>query len=135
MKRSILTLLSAVALTAAGPAIAQDKYPSRPIKIMVPYAAGSATDITIPIVTTTPRTNLRPKRCARRAPAKPPMIDATAMITTSRQTTGFILSGVGAALVAGGVVWIFTHRDSTEQRAVTGWLAPGGGGLAVAGAF
>jgi len=54
---------------------------------------------------------------------------------TSRQTTGFIVTGVGAALVAGGVVWIFTHRDSTEQRAVTGWLAPGGGGLAVAGAF
>jgi tetratricopeptide (TPR) repeat protein len=53
----------------------------------------------------------------------------------SRQTIGFIASGAGMALVAGGVVWIFTHRDSTEQHAVTGWLAPGGGGLAVAGGF
>jgi hypothetical protein len=54
----------------------------------------------------------------------------------SRQTIGFIAAGAGIALVAGGVVWIFTHRDSAEQHAVTGWLAPGGGGgLAVAGGF
>jgi tetratricopeptide (TPR) repeat protein len=53
----------------------------------------------------------------------------------SRQTIGFISAGAGVALVAGGVVWIVLHRDSTEQHAVTGWLAPGGGGLAVAGGF
>jgi tetratricopeptide (TPR) repeat protein len=53
----------------------------------------------------------------------------------SRQTIGFVAAGAGAALVAGGVVWILVHRDSTEQHAVTGWLAPSGGGLAVAGAF
>ena len=29
---------------------AQDKYPSRPVRVMVPFAAGSATDITIRIV-------------------------------------------------------------------------------------
>jgi hypothetical protein len=33
------------------------------------------------------------------------------------------------------VVWIVMHRGSGEQRTVTGWLAPGGGGLAVTGAF
>jgi tripartite-type tricarboxylate transporter receptor subunit TctC len=30
--------------------VAQDKYPSRPVRVMVPFAAGSATDITIRIV-------------------------------------------------------------------------------------
>lgn len=48
MKRLML-LLSVVAL-AAVPAQAQDKYPNHPIRMMVPFGAGSATDITIRIV-------------------------------------------------------------------------------------
>ena len=39
MKRLIL-MLSALALAAAGGAAAQDKYPSKPVKILVPYAPG-----------------------------------------------------------------------------------------------
>ncbi len=51
MKRLSLILLSAVCLSLlAGPAPAQDKYPSRPIKVLVPYAPGGATDITARIV-------------------------------------------------------------------------------------
>jgi hypothetical protein len=37
------------------------------------------------------------------------------------------------ALVGGGVAWLILHRDSGERRTVTGWLAPGGGGLAITG--
>jgi tripartite-type tricarboxylate transporter receptor subunit TctC len=51
MQRLIAILLSAaylaLGLTAAA---AQDKYPSRPIKVLVPYAPGGATDITARIV-------------------------------------------------------------------------------------
>jgi tetratricopeptide (TPR) repeat protein len=53
----------------------------------------------------------------------------------SRGNLGLLTAGVGGALVISGVVWIVTHRGATEQHALTGWLAPGGGGLAVAGAF
>lgn len=55
MKRLSLSLMTAVcvaATAAAGiaTASAQDKYPSRPIKVLVPYAPGGATDITARIV-------------------------------------------------------------------------------------
>src|SRR3977135_3071421 len=46
MKRLTLVLLSTFALAAVGPAVAQDKYPSKPVKIVVPYAPGGGTDIT-----------------------------------------------------------------------------------------
>jgi len=48
MKRVLLALSSILVLSAI--AQAQDKYPSRPVRVMVPFAAGSATDITIRIV-------------------------------------------------------------------------------------
>ena len=53
----------------------------------------------------------------------------------SRGNIGLITAGVGGALVIGGVVWIVTHRGGTEQHTLTGWLAPGGGGLAITGPF
>lgn len=46
--RTALLMLSA-ALVAASPALAQ-KYPSRPIRIMLPFAAGSVSDITTRIL-------------------------------------------------------------------------------------
>jgi len=41
----------------------------------------------------------------------------------------------GGALLAGGVVWILLRPSPAERRTVTGWLAPGGGGLAIGGSL
>src|ERR1700743_699957 len=58
MKRLTVGLIATLALIASGTAFAQDKYPSRPIRVMVPFGAGSATDITIRIVGDQLRQNL-----------------------------------------------------------------------------
>src|SRR5919112_1438347 len=50
MKRIAFALLSIAAIGLGPAAQAQDKYPSKPVRVMVPFAAGSATDITIRIV-------------------------------------------------------------------------------------
>jgi tetratricopeptide (TPR) repeat protein len=53
----------------------------------------------------------------------------------SRGNIGLITASAGGALAIAGVVWIVAHRHAGEPRKVAGWLAPGGGGLAVTGAF
>src|SRR5262245_6734695 len=51
MKRLGILLLSTVVLATGGiEAVAQDKYPSKPVKVLVPFGPGSATDIVIRIV-------------------------------------------------------------------------------------
>lgn len=42
---------------------------------------------------------------------------------------------VGAAFVTAGVVWYMTRTPATPDRTVTGWVAPGSGGLAISGRF
>ncbi|NVO13239.1 MAG: tripartite tricarboxylate transporter substrate binding protein [Rhodoplanes sp.] len=56
MKRTVLALLSAASIAVTGLAVtgmaarAQDKYPSKPVKIIVPYAPGGATDIVARVI-------------------------------------------------------------------------------------
>src|SRR5262249_27123129 len=58
MKRLGLLVLSVICLAFPGVAGAQDKYPSKPVKIVVPYAPGGATDIISRVVGEQMRQNL-----------------------------------------------------------------------------
>src|SRR5262249_3413023 len=50
MKRFAILVLSTLALVFTPPAHAQDKFPSKPIKVVTAYGPGSATDIIIRIL-------------------------------------------------------------------------------------
>ena len=52
----------------------------------------------------------------------------------SRGRLGTISLGAGAALVVGGIAWYATH-GSSHATTVSGWIAPGTGGIAIAGGF
>jgi hypothetical protein len=41
----------------------------------------------------------------------------------------------GGAFVTAGIVWYVTRTPASTDRVVTGWVAPGSGGLAVSGRF
>ena len=59
MRRLCSFLLTALCLALAGlPAGAQDKYPSKPVRIIVPYAPGGATDIVSRVLGEQLRTSL-----------------------------------------------------------------------------
>jgi tripartite-type tricarboxylate transporter receptor subunit TctC len=51
MTRGSFLIASALVFALAGHAVAQEKYPNRPVKVLVPYAPGGATDIVARIVT------------------------------------------------------------------------------------
>lgn len=42
---------------------------------------------------------------------------------------------VGGAFVTAGVIWYMTRTPADADRTLTGWIAPGSGGLAVSGRF
>jgi hypothetical protein len=53
----------------------------------------------------------------------------------SRGRIGLIVTIAGAALVTGGIVRYATRSTGEERTTVSGWVAPGGGGIAAFGRF
>lgn len=58
MKRLCAVILSAAIVAAGGAAMAQDKFPTKPIRVINPYAPGGAVDIVARIVTEPMRESL-----------------------------------------------------------------------------
>jgi hypothetical protein len=54
---------------------------------------------------------------------------------SSRGTLGSVSMIAGGALVVGGIVWLVHHAHASSGTTISGWVAPGTGGLAVTGGF
>ena len=54
---------------------------------------------------------------------------------SSRGTLGSVSMLAGGALAVTGVIWFLHRKHESTATTVSGWVAPGTGGLAIAGAF
>ena len=54
---------------------------------------------------------------------------------TQRGEIGMIALATGGVLLATSFTWYATHRHHGDSTVVTGWVAPGQGGLAITGGF
>jgi tripartite-type tricarboxylate transporter receptor subunit TctC len=49
-RRELLASMASTLALGATPALAQEKYPTRPVRVLVPYTPGGATDIAARVV-------------------------------------------------------------------------------------
>lgn len=79
MNKAIALLLAAAATAAAAPGFAQSDYPSKPIKLIAPYAPGGSVDVLARTLATHLSTELKQSVVVENRPGANTMIAASAV--------------------------------------------------------
>jgi tripartite-type tricarboxylate transporter receptor subunit TctC len=104
LRRTLLTAAAAAALLVAGPAaLAQDNYPNKPVKIIVPFPAGGTSDLMGRMVATGLQKELGQPFIVENIGGAGGTIGTARALTFAPDGYTIILTGVGSNAVAHGL--------------------------------
>ena len=122
MNKAIALLLAAAATAAAAPGFAQSDYPSRPIKLIAPYAPGGSVDVLARTLATHLSTELKQSVVVENRPGANTMIAASAVARSPADGYTLLLAS-NASMVLNPLLYKKLSYNPDRELKLTNILA------------